>query len=55
MAQELEKTPGGRKVVRETPVGKMLDEKRSIAFTLANQADMNQRLAALERLNRKAR
>ena len=55
MAQELEKTPGGRKVVRETPVGKMLDEKRSIAFALANQADMNQRLAALERLNRKAR
>lgn len=54
MAQEIEKTPGGRKVVRETPVGKMLDEKRSIAFALANQADMNQRLAALERLNRKA-
>jgi hypothetical protein len=48
MAQELEKTPGGRKVVSSTPVGKVLDMKRSVAFTMANQADMNRRLSRLE-------
>jgi hypothetical protein len=49
MAQELEKTPGGRKVVESTPFGKVLDMKRSVAFTMANQADMNLRLAQIEK------
>jgi hypothetical protein len=48
MAQDLEKSPRGRKVVMEGPMGKSLDLNRSIAFALANQAGLDKRLARLE-------
>jgi hypothetical protein len=48
MAQEVSKAPGARGVVSKTPVGLMLDTKRSLGFTMANQAGLDKRLAALE-------
>jgi hypothetical protein len=48
MAQDLEKSPEGAQVVDNTPVGKVLDGKRALAFVMANQADMNQRLNRVE-------
>jgi hypothetical protein len=44
MAQDLERSPGGKSVVRDTPVGKTLDKKRSIAFALASVAGLDKRL-----------
>jgi hypothetical protein len=52
MAQDLEKSPDGKEVVENTPVGKVLDMKRSVAFALANQADLNRRLSKVERASR---
>jgi len=52
MAQDLEKSPDGKDVVEDTPVGKVLDMKRSVAFALANQADLNRRLSKVERARR---
>jgi hypothetical protein len=48
MAQDLEKSPEGAQVVDNTPIGKVLDGKRALAFVMANQADMNQRLNRVE-------
>jgi hypothetical protein len=48
MAQDLERSPRGKKVVMDTPAGKALDMKRSIAFLLANQAGLDKRLSRVE-------
>src|SRR3990172_6569987 len=50
MAQEVSKAPGARGVVSKTPVGLMLDTKRSLGFTMANQAGLDKRLSRLEEL-----
>jgi hypothetical protein len=48
MAQDLEDTPDGKSVVKSTPVGKMLDQKRALSFVMANQAGLDKRLARIE-------
>jgi len=48
MAQDLERSPGGRAVVKNTTVGKQLDMKRALSFALANQAGLDKRLARVE-------
>jgi hypothetical protein len=48
MAQDLEKSPEGKSVVKDTSIGKMIDGKRAMGFLLATQADINHRLSRLE-------
>lgn len=48
MAQDLEGSTMGRRVVRDTPEGKMLDVNAAISAGLAASARLNQRLRALE-------
>lgn len=48
MAQDLEKTKGGKQMVKETPQGKMVDYGQGLAQMLAATADLHQRLKKLE-------
>jgi hypothetical protein len=48
MAQDLEKSPEGKQVVKDGPIGKMIDGKRALGFLLATQADIHHRLSRLE-------
>jgi len=48
MAQDLLKSPDGKKVVKNTPVGLALDKSRAISFALANQAGLDKRLRTIE-------
>jgi hypothetical protein len=48
MAQDLEKAPAGKAVVDETPLGKSLDIKRALGFSLAGVAGLDKRLQRLE-------
>lgn len=49
MAQDLEKSEMGKSLVRETPVGKMVDTVQGFGAVLAAQAEMNKRLKKLEK------
>jgi hypothetical protein len=49
MAQDMLRTPEGSQVVQSTPQGLQLEGKRALGFMLANQADFNDRLSAVER------
>jgi hypothetical protein len=48
MAQELEKTETGQKMVINTPKGKIVDYNKGLPMMLAAQADLHKRLTALE-------
>ncbi len=48
MAQDLEKTPAGKSIVRETEHGKMVDVVQGFGLALAAMADLNKRLAKVE-------
>jgi hypothetical protein len=48
MAQDLEKAPAGKEVIEETPIGKALDIKRALGFSLAGVAGLDKRLQRLE-------
>lgn len=54
MAQDMERSEAGRRVVRDTPDGKMLDIPRAVSTTLAASARLHERLRALEDEHRKA-
>ena len=49
IAQDLERSRAGARIVQDTPGGKMLDEKKALSATLAATARLNERLRALER------
>ena len=49
MAQDLEKSKLGKKIVRSTNEGKMLDFNNGLAAALANQANLHKRLKAVEK------
>jgi len=49
MAQDLEKSEAGRRIVRDTPNGKMLDNGAAISAALASAARLNERLRKLEK------
>lgn len=48
MAQDLEKTPMGASVVEDTPRGKAIDASRATGLHFAAEANLHQRLRALE-------
>lgn len=48
MAQDLEKSKMGKTLVKDTPNGKMVDTVQGYGAILAAQAELNQRLKALE-------
>ena len=48
MAQDLEKTPMGKSIVRDTPIGKHIDVTHAMGAALAGLADLNRRLQRLE-------
>lgn len=48
MAQDLEKTPMGASVVETTPRGKEINVPQAMGVSLASQANLNQRVRALE-------
>lgn len=48
MAQDLEKTPEGSALVKDTPKGKMVDYGKASSLMLASLADLNSRLKNLE-------
>jgi hypothetical protein len=48
MAQDLEKTPVGRSMVKDTPSGKMVDPAQGFGALLASQAALHERLSKLE-------
>lgn len=49
IAQDLERTPEGRAIVRETPEGKAIDVAAGLGAALAGLADINRRLKRLEK------
>lgn len=48
MAQDLERSAAGARVVQDTPEGKMLDVKKALSTALASVARLNTRLRAVE-------
>ncbi len=48
MTQELKRSPGGKKLVLDTPAGQAIEGRRALSFVLANQAGLDKRLAKLE-------
>ena len=48
MAQDLQRSPGGKRVVDETPMGLVLDQRRALGFAMANQAGLDKRLRNIE-------
>lgn len=48
MAQDLEKTPMGKSLVKDTPNGKMIDTVQGFGALLAAAGELNKRLVALE-------
>lgn len=49
MAQDLEKSEVGKRMVQDTPAGKMVDMGKGFGAMLAAQAEMNDRIKKLER------
>ena len=49
IAQDMERTPAGRQIVRDAPDGKELDTTKALSATLAATARLNERLRELER------
>lgn len=47
-AQDMERSVAGRRIVRDTPEGKMLDVNKAISANLAAAARLNERVRALE-------
>ncbi len=54
MAQDMERSEAGRRVVRDTPEGKMLDIPRAVSTSLAASARLHERLRELEAEHRRA-
>lgn len=54
MAQDLEKSPGGRLMVINTPEGKAIDGQRGLSAALASAAHLNKRVASLEEALRRS-
>lgn len=48
MAQDLERSAAGSRIVRDEPEGKMLDIKKALSAVLASSARINERLRAVE-------
>jgi hypothetical protein len=48
MAQDLERTPAGKRVVEDRPDGKMLDVNKALSLALASSARLNERVRELE-------
>ncbi len=48
MAQDLQKTPMGASIVQDTPRGKMIDTAKGVGVALAGEANLNERIKALE-------
>jgi hypothetical protein len=48
MAQDLERSKAGRRIVTDTPEGKMLDVNKMLSTALASTARLNERLRKLE-------
>lgn len=48
MTQELKRSPGGKKLVLDTPAGQAIEGRRALSFVLANQAGLDKRMAKLE-------
>ncbi len=48
MAQDMERSEAGRRVVFETPEGKMLDVNKALSAALASSARLNERVRKLE-------
>ena len=48
LAQDLERSPMGASIVRETPRGKEIDVGHGLTATLASLADLNRRLKGIE-------
>jgi len=48
MAQDLERTPAGSTIVKDTAKGKMIDGKQAIGFNLAAAADLQKQIDALK-------
>lgn len=51
MAQDLEKTPEGKALVKDTPEGKMVDYGKGFGALLGSMADMHKRLKKVEGRN----
>lgn len=49
MAQALEKSKVGKSMVKDTPVGKMVDTNRAVSAILAAQSNMHKRMKTLEK------
>lgn len=54
MAQDLERSDAGKRLVTDTPEGKMVDVRKAAMATLAASARLHERLKALETEGRKA-
>ena len=48
MAQDLERTPAGSTLVKDTAKGKMIDGKQAVGFNLAAAADLQKQIDALK-------
>lgn len=48
MAQEIEKAPGGKGMVRETPIGKAIDVPQAVGRLLAASSTLHERIKKLE-------
>lgn len=48
MAQDLERSPAGKRVVEDRPDGKMLDVNKALSLALASSARLNERVRKLE-------
>lgn len=54
MAQDLERSDAGRRLVTDTPEGKLVDVRKTAMATLAASARLHERIKALETASRKA-
>lgn len=54
-AQDLEKSPAGKSVVKDTPQGKMIDSTHTIGLLLASVGRLNERIKGLESGNKMAK
>lgn len=49
MAQDMERSAAGARIVSDTPEGKMLDVRKAVSASLAASARLHERLRALEK------
>jgi Chaperone of endosialidase len=49
MAQDLERSEAGKRIVMDTPEGKLLDVNKAVSAALASSARLNERIRKLER------